>query len=86
MSKQNFMLKQIENFIRVDEEDEEIINGFIDAAKEYIQNSGVKENENSALYRLAVCIITAHFYENRTVTDDIPKGAKIIINQLYYRE
>lgn len=75
--------EQVISYLRLDEDDI-LIKPFIDAAKEYLTNAGVKFKEDSQLYILCTVLIVTHWYEERKVTPDIPQGARNIITQLKY--
>ena len=58
-------LETLKKYLRVDgSEDDEILTLLIDASKEYLTGSGVRES-NTALYKLAVMMHVALNYENR---------------------
>lgn len=64
-------LKQIKDYLRIDEdltEDDELIGSLIEAATDYLeQTTGKKYSDNSQLFVLAVKMLVAHWYENRSV-------------------
>lgn len=66
-------LEEIKEYLRVDsDEDDTLINLFMEYAKEEIEDStGVKFNKegNSETYNIAMLIIIADRYENRASTD-----------------
>ncbi len=46
-------------------EDDELIEGLIEGANEYIEQCTGKRNDNSKLYDLCIKLLVAHWYENR---------------------
>lgn len=79
------LLDKVKVYLRLDFDDEDdFIADLILGAKEYLKNAGIKSNENSNLYELCIKMIVSHWFENRGIVDDIPKGCKSIITQLQY--
>ena len=64
-------LKQTKDYLRIDEdltEDDELIGSLIEAATDYLeQTTGKTYSDNSQLFVLAVKMLVAHWYENRSV-------------------
>lgn len=80
------LLEEIKEYLRVDGEDAEIP-GLITAAETYLTNAGVMVDETNELYKLAVKMLVAHWYENRQPVgkaDKIAFGLESIISQLKY--
>lgn len=81
------LLELAKEHLRIDgEQDDTSLALFIDSAKEYFSNAGVKEKD-SPLYQLGILMLVTHWYENRTgVSDDLPQkltmGLQSIILQL----
>ena len=57
------MLDTVKQYLRIDgSEQDSLLSSFITAAKAYLANAGVEENEEDDLYKLAVCIFASiHF-------------------------
>lgn len=81
-------LEEIKEYLRVDsDEDDTLINLFMEYAKEEIEDStGVKFNKegNSETYNMAILIIIADRYENRASTDTEFK-VNNILSSIYTR-
>ncbi len=81
------LLKLAKEHLKIDgEQDDSSLALFIESAKEYFSNAGVKE-EGSFIYKLGILMLVTHWYENRTgVSDDLPQkltmGLQSIILQL----
>lgn len=61
------LLNDIKLYLRVDDyTEDEVIQGMIDAAKQYIQTgTGVAFDETNARHLLTLKMIVAHWYDNR---------------------
>ena len=61
------LLNDVKLYLRVDEyTEDEVIQGMIDAAKQYIQTgTGVTFDETNARHLLTLKMIVAHWYDNR---------------------
>ena len=61
------LLKDVKLYLRVDDyTEDEVIQGMIDAAKQYIQTgTGVTFDETNARHMLTLKMIVAHWYDNR---------------------
>lgn len=61
------LLNDVKLYLRVDDyTEDEVIQGMIDAAKQYIQTgTGVTFDETSARHLLTLKMIVAHWYDNR---------------------
>ena len=57
------MLDAVKHYLRIDgSEQDSLLSSLIAAAKAYLANAGVEENEEDDLYKLAVCIFASiHF-------------------------
>lgn len=85
-------LEQVKEYLRIDEdliEDDELISSLIEAATDYMeQTTGKKYNDNSQLYVLAVKMLVAHWYENRSIfstktnVNNLPHSIEAIINHI----
>lgn len=85
----NTILSRVRAYLRFSEGDQvdKELQAYIDAAIEYLENSGVNKN-NSELYYQAISIIVAQWYENR-LDDNGGLGSPVvglrsIITQLSY--
>ena len=81
-------IEEIKLFLRVDGTDEDLtIAGLQIAAENYIGGAGVIKDYSNDLYKLAVKLLMAHWYENREVVGKADKLAfslgDIIINIKY---
>lgn len=61
------ILNDVKLYLRVDDyTEDEVIQGMIDAAKQYIQTgTGVTFDETNARHLLTLKMIVAHWYDNR---------------------
>ena len=61
------LLNDVKLYLRVDDyTEDEVIQGMIDAAKQYIQTgTGVTFDETNARHLLTLRMIVAHWYDNR---------------------
>lgn len=61
------LLNDVKLYLRVDDYmEDEVIQGMIDAAKQYIQTgTGVAFDETNARHLLTLKMIVAHWYDNR---------------------
>lgn len=61
------LLNDVKLYLRVDDyTEDEVIQGMIDAAKQYIQTgTGVTFDETNARHLLTLKMIAAHWYDNR---------------------
>lgn len=61
------LLNDVKLYLRVDDyTEDEVIQGMIDAAKQYIQTgTGVSFDETNARHLLTLKMIVAHWYDNR---------------------
>jgi len=92
-------LKQTKDYLRIDEdltEDDELIGSLIETATDYLeQTTGKKYSDNSQLFVLAVKMLVAHWYENRSVfstktnVNNLPHSIEAIITHIslaqYYK-
>lgn len=92
-------LEQAKEYLRIDEdltEDDELIGSLIEAATDYLeQTTGKKYSDNSQLFVLAVKMLVAHWYENRSVfstktnVNNLPHSIEAIITHIslaqYYK-
>lgn len=88
-------IKDVKLYLKIDEdEDDPIITMQMKAAQSYLRKAGVKtdqlneESEDYDLYRLAICMIVGHWYENRnavvigSISREIEHSLTSIIIQL----
>lgn len=71
------LLNDVKLYLRVDDyTEDEVIQGMIDAAKQYIQTgTGVAFDETDARHLLTLKMIVAHWYDNRGIvgnTTELP--------------
>ena len=71
------LLNDVKLYLRVDDyTEDEVIQGMIDAAKQYIQTgTGVAFDETNARHLLTQKMIVAHWYDNRGIvgnTTELP--------------
>ena len=66
------LLKDVKLYLRVDDyTEDEVIQGMIDAAKQYIQTgTGVAFDETNARHLVTLKMIVAHWYDNRGLVGD----------------
>ncbi|MFD2446386.1 head-tail connector protein [Bacillus sp. CGMCC 1.16607] len=97
------LLDDLKEYLRIEGDDEDSsLSSFITAAQSYLENAGVKQpidyfhqtaegKDVFALHRLAIMMLSTHFYENRiaitpttikVVQIPIPYGLQSIILQL----
>ncbi|NEZ47932.1 phage gp6-like head-tail connector protein [Clostridium niameyense] len=93
MSEEITLFERIKQYLRIDGSEEDfILSSLIGAAKEYLKNAGIKENEKSDLYCLAVALYVSNQYENRVPNAIGKHAAKLsfslesIIIQLQYSQ
>lgn len=82
------MLEEIKVYLRVDEDFEDVlIQTLITSAENYLYNAGINISYEIDLYKLAIKMLTLHWYENRLVSgseNHLPFGLENIITQLKY--
>lgn len=96
------LLDELKEYLRIDgNEEDRSLSTFLQTAISYLENAGVKQpsdyyltvndKEVFAQHRLAIMILTTHFYENRiaitpstikTAQQPIPYGLQSMILQL----
>lgn len=80
------LLKEVKDYIRVDYDlDDENIKTFILSAETLLKSHGVKKDYDNELYKIAVFMLVAIWYDNRGIADqsrEIPFGVTRIIKQL----
>lgn len=82
-------LDEAKRYARIDgDADDALVSDLIDAAELYLSDAGIEVGPAPvALYRLAVCGLVAHWYDNRAAVDtssppDFEPGLRKLINQL----
>ncbi|WP_195346652.1 head-tail connector protein [Paraclostridium sordellii] len=72
------MLEELKLFLRVDFEDFDTeINEFQKSAEEYLTNAGVTKNYDSSLYKQAIKVLVAYWFE-RKFNVNIDKSSKVM--------
>lgn len=85
-------LDEIKLFLRINDNDieNELLNGLMLAAEEYLKGAGIEKDYTKEIYKLTVKMLVANWYENRNMTDkklqEIPYGIKSLIIQQQYKE
>lgn len=80
------------DFMRVDSDDIDsiMLDIYIQSAIEYLDNAGVREsNKVKYLYKIAIALLSSHWYDNGTVTTDVNNtplkySLQYIVQQLKY--
>lgn len=81
------ILELVKNTLRIDGVEEDgYLNTLANAAKELLEEAGVKAEVESDLYKIVVAKITTEWYVNREINDKLPMGIIGMINQLRYKE
>lgn len=81
------ILELVKNTLRIDGVEEAgYLNTLANAAKELLEEAGVKAEVESDLYKIVVAKITTEWYINREINDKLPMGIIGMINQLRYKE
>lgn len=85
-------LDELKIYLRIDcTEDDALIGALQTAAEEYLSNAGILKDYDKNLYKLAVELLVANWYENRAAQSEkslskISFGLDTIINQLYFSQ
>lgn len=81
------ILELAKNTLRIDGVEEDgYLNTLANAAKELLEEAGVKAEVESDLYKIVVAKIITEWYINREINDKLPMGIIGMINQLRYKE
>lgn len=81
------ILELAKNTLRIDGVEEDgYLNTLANAAKELLEEAGVKAEVESDLYKIVVAKIVTEWYINREINDKLPMGIIGMINQLRYKE
>lgn len=85
-------VEEAKAYLRLDAdltEDDELLAGLIQAAADFLeQTTGKAYSDERYLYRLAVKMLTAHWYENRSIystktnVNDLPVSLQAMINHI----
>lgn len=61
------LLNYVKEYLKLDQdiEDNSVLSSIILSQQEYLKNAGVKENLESDLYKLALCMLVSQRYEDR---------------------
>lgn len=83
-------LEEVKVFLRIDDNaEDELINGLMLAAEEYLLGAGIEKDYSKEIYKLTVKMLIANWYENRNITDknlqEVPYGLKYLIIQQQYK-
>lgn len=86
------MLTEVKQYLRIDgTEEDSLLSSLIDAAQVYITNAigfdALVYADTYTLYTLAVCLLVAHWFENREVVgkaDKLAYSLDSILFQLQY--
>lgn len=78
------LLNDVKLYLRVDDyTEDEVIQGMIDAAKQYIQmGTGVAFDETNARHLLTLKMIVAHWYDNRGLVGNTTELPFTVTSQL----
>lgn len=78
------LLNDVKLYLRVDDyTEDEVIQGMIDAAKQYIQTgTGVTFDETNARHLLTLKMIVAHWYDNRGLVGNTTELPFTVTSQL----
>lgn len=59
-------LEEIKSYLRIDGdfEDDQLVE-LQKSSEKYLENSGIRADYTNSLYKLAICMMINHFYENR---------------------
>lgn len=80
------ILELAKNTLRIDGVEEDgYLNTLANAAKELLEEAGVKAEVESDLYKIVVAKIVTEWYINREINDKLPMGIIGMINQLRYK-
>lgn len=68
-------LEQIKKYLRIeyDNEDSVIMQAYNTAISFAEEKTGIKYSENDDLYNTLICLLTAHFFDNREAISDKPR-------------
>lgn len=84
------MLDKVKSYLIIplsDSEEDEFLIFLIEAAKNKLAASGVKDiqvKQMKVLYELVICMLVCFWHEHRDEQGNIPPGVEGIINQLRY--
>lgn len=86
-------LSEIKTYLRVDGVDEDVLlAGLKLSSEKYLENAGVRQDYTNELYKITICMLISHFYENRQFEQVGNHVARMslsldtIINQLRYSQ
>ena len=86
-------LEELKIYLKIDDNEEDIfIKTLQTSAEEYLTNAGIIKDYSKELYKLAIKILVAHWYENReveTIGKNVTKIAfslDVILIQLKYTQ
>lgn len=77
------LLKEVREYLRATEEDNQEIQSLINAAKAILTKSGAKEDIENPQYVLCIKLITSQFYEKRMpASSNVNKSFVLSLNSL----
>ena len=84
-------LEEVKQYLKVDyEEEDDLISSLVGAAHKYLVNAGISKDSidnNQELYKLAMKLLIAHWYEKREITgkaEQLAFSLSAILMQLRY--
>lgn len=82
----NELLDQFKGYGKLEyQEEDEVLQAFVDAAAESLEKAGIPNSSDSPLYRLAVTRLALHYYECREEVgtgQPIPMGLNWMVEHL----
>ncbi len=79
------MIDEVKLFLRVyDDNSDELIDVFIDTAKELVEGSTGRKFEGTNLEKMCVQLLVRHWYDQETT--DIPYGIQTMMTQIEYKD
>ena len=86
-------LEELKIYLKLDDnEEDDFVQTLLISAEEYLTNAGITKDYTKELYKLAIKILVAHWFENRaveTVGKNVTKIAfslEVILVQLKYTQ
>lgn len=66
-------IDELRRYLKASEDEDEDIEGFQLTAEEYLTNAGINKDYGKKLYKLAVKLLVAQWYENRLPQSEKPQ-------------